>query len=41
MKYEYEAVLPQLCGILKYNFNNNKRVNMGDLKYKQKRNERM
>jgi hypothetical protein len=26
---------------LKYNFNNNKRVNMGDLKYKQKRNERM
>jgi hypothetical protein len=38
---ETEATLPQLCGILKDNVNNNKRVYMGDLKYKQKRNDRM
>lgn len=29
------------CGNMKNNFNNNKRVYEGDLKYKQKRNDRM
>jgi hypothetical protein len=34
MKYGHQTDLPQLCGILKDNLNNNKRVNMGVLKYK-------